>query len=60
MAWPRPNIVSGVTRLTKPLLDTYSDGLDTVHEAIDGRLSEQELNATYARPETVDLLRQPL
>uniref|UniRef100_UPI0037848D32 hypothetical protein n=1 Tax=Rhodococcus ruber TaxID=1830 RepID=UPI0037848D32 len=48
MAWSRPTIVSGLTRATKALFDTYADAIDEAHEALDGRLSEADLNATYA------------
>ncbi|MHD0300735.1 fibronectin type III domain-containing protein [Rhodococcus qingshengii] len=48
MSYVRPNIVSGATRLTKELVDDITKGIEDAHEELDGRLSETELNGTYA------------
>lgn len=49
MAYSRPNIVAGVTRLTKSLVDGITGGIEDAHEVLDGRLSDATLSATYAR-----------
>ena len=41
MAYSRPNIVSGVTRITKSFVDNLLDGIDE-------KLTPAEANATYA------------
>ncbi|MGX6513255.1 polysaccharide deacetylase family protein [Rhodococcus sp. SJ-2] len=48
MTYVRPTIVSGVSRLTKALVDSITKGIADAHGEIDGRLSEEVLNATYA------------
>lgn len=48
MSYVRPNIVSGATRLTKELVDDITKGIEDAHKELDGRLSETELNGTYA------------
>lgn len=40
MTWSRPDIVSGVTRLTKTLLDHYSAGIEEAHDSIKSLASE--------------------
>lgn len=47
MAWIRPTITSGVTRI-RDLFDTYGDAIDTTHTEIDGRLSQEALAQSYA------------
>ena len=43
MPYSRPDVVSGVTRITKPFVDNLLDGLDE-------RVTLEDANATYARP----------
>ncbi len=60
MSYVRPNIVSGATRLTKELVDDITKGIEDAHEELDGRLSETELNGTYATPSAVAKLARPV
>ncbi|WP_237169001.1 hypothetical protein, partial [Prescottella equi] len=57
---PKPPAKPGETPVKSADILRWERAHAEAHEQLDGRLSEATLNATYARPETVDLLRQPL